>query len=453
MCAFGQFRHPGMWATASELETIRDRVLNGIEPQKSAFDVLASEACCALDWTPTTVTHVNVGAYNNPKVNYDAVVDDSKAVWGQAILYYLTGNEQYARNAVAILDAHAQHFASIQGHNARLFAGWVGKNFYKGMELLKMSYPGWDAAVEERFNAMYNRVYVPLLRQMNPTGANWDFYMMESLMTAAIFQENRAWFDECLEIWSTLFPGYIAPNGECAETCRDLGHAWMGLSGAVRVAEIAWKQGIDLYGSHDNRLLTGLEFHAKYTLSKGGVCRECGQYEGFGLDTFSKANGQVVMLNMSNRNERAMGWETAYNHYHNRLGLEMPLSVQVIMETRYHGLLRWGDGPCDLFHAAREVEIHVSPKMPPPVARASSGLDDVTYQATNTLDGEPGACWSTCKAPVWSSIRGLGKRFLSKGIWHAHSRLEGTGPELYGDGPLLSRRGWRNCSQTTISWH
>jgi len=292
---------------------------------------------------------VNVGAYNNPKTNYDAVVSNS-AVWGQSILYYLTGNEQYALNAIAILDVHARHFNSIQDHNAKLFAGWVGKNFDKGMELLKEYFPGWDPAVEARFNEMYNRVYIPLLRQMNPYGANGEFYMMESLMTAAIFQDNEAWFNECLQVWSTLFPGYIAPNGECAETCRDLGHAWMGLSGAVRVAEIAWKQGVDLYDDYDYRLRVGHEFHAKYTLSNGGTCTECGQYDGFNITSFSRVNGNFIMKNMSNPNERAMGWETAYNHYHNRLGMEMPRSYQVMMASRYQDLLRWGDGPGDLFH-------------------------------------------------------------------------------------------------------
>lgn len=348
--AWAQFQHPGMWANAGELEMIRYRVTNNIEPQKSAFDKLVTEPTCNPNWTPTTVTYVDVGAYNNPKINYDAVVDNSKAVWGQAIMYYVTGDERYAQKAMAILDTHARYFTSIQGHNSKLFAGWVGKNFYKGMEILKESYPGWDPAVEARFNEMYNRVYIPLLRQMNPYGANWEFYMMESLMTAAIFQENETWFNECLQIWSTLFPGYIAPNGECAETCRDLGHAWMGLSGAVRVAEIAWKQGVDLYDDDDYRLLKGLEFHAKYTLSNGGTCTECGQYDGFNIDSFSRVNGTVIMKNMSNANERAMGWETAYNHYHNRLGMEMPLSYQVMMGSRYHGLLRWGDGPVDLFH-------------------------------------------------------------------------------------------------------
>lgn len=375
-----QFVHPGMWATGNELETIRYRVEHNVQPQKAAFETLRSEFTSSLSWTPTAVTYVNVGAYNNPKINYDTVVDNSRAAWAQAILWSMTGNDQYAENVLAILDTHARNFTSIQGSNARLFAGWVGKNWYKAMDLLKSGYAGWDPEIETRFNEMFNRVYYPLCNAIDPYGANWDFYCMETLMAAAIFQERTDWFDKCLSVWSTLLPGYIAPYGESAETCRDLGHAWMGLAAAVRIAEMAWKQGYDLYDDYDSLLLTGLEFHAKYTLSNGGICTECGQYDGFGFDQFTNVNGTVIMLNMANPNEKAMSWEIAYNHYHNRRNFDMPNSYAVMMSVRSLGILRWGDGPGTLFFADMDFgTLMVEVRQPDDGLWLQPG-DDVTFE-------------------------------------------------------------------------
>ena len=40
----------------------------------------------------------------------------------------------------------------------------------------------------------------------------------------------------------------------------------MGLEYLVNSAEIAWKQGVDLYTAYDNRLARGFEYTAKYNL-------------------------------------------------------------------------------------------------------------------------------------------------------------------------------------------
>ena len=100
------------------------------------------------------------------------------------------------------------------------------------------------------------------------------------------------------------------------EAYRDWGHVQWGLGNAVSVCEVAWKQGIDIYGAYDNRLMNGLEIAAKYNLGNDDV-----PYEGKGKIS-TKGRGQFAPI-----------WEAPYQHYVIRRGLEMPFTKQIIEST------------------------------------------------------------------------------------------------------------------------
>ena len=98
-------------------------------------------------------------------------------------------------------------------------------------------------------------------------------------------------------------------DGLAQETCRDFGHTFYGLAATINTAETARQQGIDLYGEEAKRITTAMEFHAALVLGKplppwlGG--------------------GQLKI-------SAGTTWEIAYNHYHNRLGMELPQTEKVI---------------------------------------------------------------------------------------------------------------------------
>jgi hypothetical protein len=66
---------------------------------------------------------------------------------------------------------------------------------------------------------------------------------------------------------------YLKPDGECTETKRDLFHTQFGLGGLIQLAEMAWQQGIDIYGYDYNKLAKSMEFHAFIT--NGGKPEVC----------------------------------------------------------------------------------------------------------------------------------------------------------------------------------
>jgi hypothetical protein len=86
----------------------------------------------------------------------------------------------------------------------------------------------------------------------------------------------------------------------------------------MHVAETAYIQGVDLYNEEQSRIVTGLEFNARYIaeqLSTGSVPSWlCG-----GIISQQGA-GPVYQA----------GWELAYAHYHDVKGISMPYTKTYI---------------------------------------------------------------------------------------------------------------------------
>jgi hypothetical protein len=101
-------------------------------------------------------------------------------------------------------------------------------------------------------------------------------------------------------------------DGLNQETCRDNGHhSQFGLGSALQAAEIAWHQGVDVYGENQQRYTAAMELLAGQFLSGSmkGLCKD---------DTPT-----------SNRYD---AWEIGYNHYHNRRGIALPNTAKLIVE-------------------------------------------------------------------------------------------------------------------------
>jgi hypothetical protein len=98
-------------------------------------------------------------------------------------------------------------------------------------------------------------------------------------------------------------------DGLSQETCRDFGHTAYGLAAAVNAAEIAFHQGTDLYREETRRLTAAMEFHASFLLGEPAPSWLCGGH-----------------LNL----RRSPTWEIGYHHFHDRVGLDMPLTARLI---------------------------------------------------------------------------------------------------------------------------
>ena len=94
------FVHPGVMVNRAQLDEIKRRVAAGVEPQKSAFEALKASKWGALDYTPHPRATVECGSNSNPDLGCKDEQADSEAAYGQALLWYITGNKAYAENSI-----------------------------------------------------------------------------------------------------------------------------------------------------------------------------------------------------------------------------------------------------------------------------------------------------------------------------------------------------------------
>jgi hypothetical protein len=64
-----------------------------------------------------------------------------------------------------------------------------------------------------------------------------------------------------------VLTNYIYANGQAQESSRDAWHTWWGMHLLANCAEMAWSQGDDLWSEADSRILTGAEYHNKWSVS------------------------------------------------------------------------------------------------------------------------------------------------------------------------------------------
>jgi len=127
---------------------------------------------------------------------------------------------------------------------------------------------------------------------------------------------------------------YFKETGQCQESGRDQGHTQMGLEYLVNSAEIAWKQGVDLYSAYNNRLAKGFEYVAKYNQGEDVPFEYYESYQGKYKHTVISEKGRGHL--------RAM-YEKIVNHYYNRMGMDMIWCRKAIEKTRIEtgGTMPW----------------------------------------------------------------------------------------------------------------
>src|SRR5687768_10570270 len=341
------FKHPGILNSKEQLEFVRARVAAGEQPWTDALAKAKALPIASLDYQAKPHEEVNCGSGSRPDYGCTDEKRDSQAAYLHALLWAVTGDERHARKSAEILKA----WCILKSHglsNANLQAGWTGGPFCRAAEILRHTGAAWPKAEQDAFTAMLRRAFLPQVAEPRraSTNGNWEAVMIETTMSIAVFTEDRALFDECVARFKKRLPAFIygvedgpVPltvdptfydtrekidkhwygqtvlfDGLSQETGRDLTHTQWGIGGLVHCAEIAWHQGIDLYAENGNRLLRGMEFHAKY-LNGAPVPPE--------LQNGKLDGGRV-----------APGWEIAYNHYHGRRGLPMPETEKLLAQHR-----------------------------------------------------------------------------------------------------------------------
>ena len=331
LAADSLFRHPGILHSRAELDFVKAKVAAGEEPWKSAWKELRGDAISSLDWKPKPAANVVRGPYNNPDVGGTDLMRDAAAAYSHAIQWYITGEKPHAGKAIDILNAYATTLKSVGGHDAKLLVGMVGINFVNAAEIVRHTGAGWTGDDQKQFEHLLSSVFYPIIKDFYPTAnGNWDAAMIQTMLAMGVFLDDREMFRRAVDYYlngqgNGAILNYINDFGECQESGRDQAHTQMGLGYLGCAAEIAWKQGVDLYGACENRLALGYEYTAKYNLGHDVPYEPYRSHEGrYNYPAISdKARGRFSSI-----------YERVYHHYHDRMGLEMPFTGQVVEKNR-----------------------------------------------------------------------------------------------------------------------
>ncbi|GHF48393.1 alginate lyase family protein [Streptomyces griseosporeus] len=328
------FAHPGVTVSRAQLDFARTQVQAGVQPWKGAFDQMLASKYADLNRTPKPRAIVECGSYSNPNYGCTDEREDALAAYTDALAWYVTRDERYARKSIQLMDAWS---AVIQDHtnsNAPLQTGWAGSTWPRAAEIIKYTYGGgW--ANSGRFATMLRDVYLPEVINGSNSNGNWELSMTEAAIGISVFLEDRTSYDKAMARFRTRAAAYVylASDGELPktvpsqnldtrdkivkywqgqstfvtgltqETCRDFTHTGYGISAISHVAETSRIQGQDLYGTDvGERLRQALGFQAKYELGTAVPSWLCGGTLHLGL-------GPVT--------------EVGYNALHNRLGIAM----------------------------------------------------------------------------------------------------------------------------------
>jgi len=296
------FVHPGIINTTSSLQAVKAKVAAGEQPWKSAFERLQHDPTGSLTYRPQADWSViDCGPRDGTPPNPACAAErkDARAAYSQALLWTMTGNQTYAKNAVNIMNAWANTLK--QGHtnsNRALQAAWTGAMWPKAAEIIRATYSGWSNNDIDKFKTMLNTQYIASINSQDTRCyfGNWLATISEAKMNIAIFNDNQAMYNEALQRWRQELPAYIylsqdgdmpktvadCPklhttaqienywsgqkqgtffNGQIQETCRDLEHSAYGLAAFIDMAETARIQGSNLYQEGRQRLTAAMEFN------------------------------------------------------------------------------------------------------------------------------------------------------------------------------------------------
>ena len=285
---FSQFTHPGIEFTIEDLEYMKSH--KDIEPWKSAYGMLLADERAQIDYEMK-------GPFNfvnrEPHVNYHEFTKDNLAAFYQAILYYVTEEEQYAINAVEILDG----WATTHNSWGRGTVSIQSFEMLYAAEILRYTYPGWTAQNTANFeNYARNMLLAVTYYPYTAKAANQGALQLNLIMRIAVFLNDEQMFEEAIDMFLNDPCAGISntlPSGINGDTGRDQAHAWMIVNNLTEMAETAFHQGVDLYSTLDDRLYHMGEYWHKYNLGYDVVWEPYGTCYGYYHTIGEGARGEL----------------------------------------------------------------------------------------------------------------------------------------------------------------
>ncbi len=385
----GAFKHPGVLNTTAQLDFVKAQIAAGKQPWTMALAAAEADTLTQPTYMPATPPATIIcGSHSS---GADAALckaeqSDSGAAYGNAILWYLTGQEAFAQKAIQIMDTWSATFMSHGtvldplASNQFLQSGWAGCDWAPAAELIKYAHTangGWPNA--SRFATMLKNAYLPyvvtdavhkpfvsstMADPLVPNG-NWESVMICAGMGISVFLDDGDSFNKVLGMWRARVPAYMyllkdgtypkpppLAAGMMPYTPAELSTYWGGQS-YPQTFPLPSPDG-DGFGQETCRDGTDLH-HQEWGYSGLVNAAETAHIQGVDLYGEEKdrivaayefaakyLNGAAVPSWMCpggglHITAKGYNYEVGYNHYANRLGIPMPNTKALLAKLRPTG--------------------------------------------------------------------------------------------------------------------
>ena len=267
-----QFSHPMTVINQSDLDKMKERIANNVEPQRTAFDELISEASAQLAFVPDAPATMDIMGGYEPNSNLSEMREwlwrNCHAAYTCALAYAFTDETVYAEKAKEVLMDWANTGTTFTGGDRGLQLGsWFSPMLYAAD--LIYDYVEWSEAERNVFRSWWRNNCVldgDVLDVMRRKDNNWKDAGILGILSAAVVLEDTLYLKEALiQLKSYFF-------SRTDEYVRLPGPGWKikkDENGAYLPREVVRNEGS-----------SGLTYTA-YALTTMVQCLEIARYSGF----------------------------------------------------------------------------------------------------------------------------------------------------------------------------
>ncbi|WP_217236765.1 alginate lyase family protein [Streptomyces sp. AC555_RSS877] len=338
-----RFTHPGLLHTVNDISRMKAAVAAREAPVYDGYLALAAHARSKSTYTVQNTGQIT--SWGRGPTNFqNQAVADSAAAYQNALMWCATGNRAHADKARDILNAWSASLTMVTGADGPLGAGLQAFKFVNAAELLRHTgYDGWADEDIARCERSFLDVWYPAVSgYMLYANGNWDLTAMQTILAIGVFCEEPTLFEDALRFAAagagngSIGHRVVTDAGQGQETGRDQGHEQLAAGLTGDLAQVAWNQGVDLWGYDDHRILANFEYAARYNLG-GDVpfvpdLDRTGKYVKRTVSAIGRGNLPPI-------------YEMAYAHYAGIRGLDAPYTKAAVF--RGTGGARFVEGSND----------------------------------------------------------------------------------------------------------
>lgn len=304
------YNHPCAMFNQDDFDRVKSMLDNGTAPQavKDEYQSLKNSVYTAAGYAHNPQTKIVRGDVTGTGVaseNYSYAMRDAASSYQKALLWKLTGDNQYADGAVKILNDWAATCTEVTSNDAnhKLAAGCQGYTFANAAEILQ-NYEGWKASDLATFKSWMVRVFASKNKDFldNHQGANncplhywsnWDLVNLCSYLSIGVLTEDDDMVNYVVNYFhngagngclKNMIQGAFTDPLNSGETLcqnqesgRDQGHASMTVAVAANLAQMAYTlyqdnesvAELDFFAASDNALMKMGEYTALFNLKDG----------------------------------------------------------------------------------------------------------------------------------------------------------------------------------------